>query len=307
MICKSSTHKVFGEIFIEDDRIVVNHYTKPQLIIEDPKLIKGAKAKDPAIILSLFDDYHLCIGEIAALFDMKYHQVNKLLKTLPVKTNNNTGRRNSSYSTKFSEERRAKLRDAHKDDVPVGYIRTPEIKRKISETLKRKHASGEIVMDPKKYSDAWKRGCYDTAKMGRGIQGYFYSAKMNKDFYFRSLLELNYLTLIETDTRVQTYELEPFQIKLTESSHYTPDVLINNQWLIEFKPQDHLRYNDDIRFESEMNAAQEYCRAHNLNFKLCYDSDIKFDTRQYKRFLRDNPQIIKQFNIRFKDEARLKV
>lgn len=307
MICKSSTGKVFGEIFIKDNKIIVNHYTKPQIIIEDPSLVKGAQAKDSAIILFLFDDYHLCIGEIAALLDMKYYQVNKLLKTLPTKTNNNTGRRNSSYSTKFSEERRAHLREAHKNDVPVGYVRTPEIKQKISETLKRKYASGEIVIDPKKYSDAWKRGCYDNAKMGRGIQGYFYSVKMNKDFYFRSLLELNYLTLIETDPRVHKYEFEPFQIKLSESSHYTPDVLINNQWLIEFKPYDHLRYNDDTRFESEMKAAQEYCQAHNLNFKLCYDSDIKFDTRQYKRFLRDNPQIIKQFNIRFKDEARLKI
>ena len=308
MICKNSSGKPFGEVFIDGQKLTIKHDTKPLLIINEVGLVERVKVKDRSAMLDLFDTYQLCIGEIAALYEMKYHQVNNLIKTLPIKTSNNTGRRNSSYGKTFDEARLAALREGHRNSKATYksyYVRTPEIRQKISNTLKCKHASGEINIDPKKYSDAWRRGCYANAKMGRGIQGYFYSTKMNKDFYFRSLLELNYLELIETDSRVVSYELEPLQIKLSRASHYTPDILINDKWLIEFKPKDHLKYNCDERFTAETEAAKTYCSTHGLQFMVFYDTDIQFSTRTYKRYLRDNPDILKQFNIRFKDESRL--
>lgn len=305
MKCANSSGKVFGEAFIDEKEIIINNQSKPLLTITDQDIVKRVKAKDTSVMLELFDDYCLCIGEIAALFSLSYHLTNKIIKQLPTTTSRTSGRRNPSFGTTFSEERLAKMSDSHKGRVVSTYERTPEIRQRISDTLKRKYASGEIVMDPKKYSDAWVRGCYKDAKMGRGIQGHFYSTKMQEDFYFRSLLELNFFLLFEEDPRVHTYIVEPFQIRLSESSHYTPDALVNNDWLIEFKPKDHLKYTDADRFLSEVSAAEAYCYNNNKQFKVLYDTDIDFSTDHYKRFLKDNPQIIKQFNIRFNDESRV--
>ena len=39
--------------------------------------------------------------------------------------------------------------------------------------------------------------------------------------------ELDYLLKLEQDETVETYTVEPFQIKLPNNHHYTPDILIN--------------------------------------------------------------------------------
>lgn len=41
--------------------------------------------------------------------------------------------------------------------------------------------------------------------MGRGFSGYIYSNKNNKDFYFRSLLELNFIILLEENDKITKY------------------------------------------------------------------------------------------------------
>lgn len=135
--------------------------------------------------------------------------------------------------------------------------------------------------------------------MGRGIQGHMFSVKNQQDIYFRSLLELNYFILFEQNEQVECYEVEPFQIKMSGDHHYTPDALINNKYLIEIKPFDHLNYTDNTRFEEEITAAKQYCEDNNLEYMVVYDTDIDFKTTRYKTFLRNNPNIIEQFNIRF--------
>ena len=305
MLCISSSGKVFGEAFIEEQKIIVNNYSKPLLTITDSEILERIKSKDTSVMLNLYDDYCLCIGEIAALFGTSYYVANKLINKLPIATSRTTGRRNPSFGTTFSEERLSKMSAAHKGRVVSTYERTSEIRHKISDTLKKKYASGEIINDPKKFSDAWARGCYDSVKMGRGIQGHFYSKKMQRDFYFRSLLELNYFMLFEEDSRIHTYEVEPFQIKISESSHYTPDVLVNNKWLFEFKPKKHLNYTSAERFYAEVASAESYCKNNNLQFKVLYDTDIDFETERYKKYLKDNQHIVEQFNIRFNDKSRV--
>ena len=299
MFCKNSSGKIIGEADVTEDQIIIQHYKKPKLIIDDKNIINGVINKNPEYLLILYDKYELCIGEIAALYNLPYHQINPIINNLNPKTSKSYGRRNSSFGQKFSDERIKHLSDSHKGITPVGYERTPEIKQKISNTLISKYASGEIWNDPKKFSDAWARGCYKDAKMGRGIQGYMYSIKNHTDIYFRSLLELNYFILFEQNELVENYDVEPFQIKISKNSHYTPDVLINKKYLVEIKPHDHLKYTDNKRFEEEISAAQQYCKDHKLIYKILYDLDIGFKTNKYKTFLRNNLDIIEQFNIRF--------
>ena len=98
--------------------------------------------------------------------------------------------------------------------------------------------------------------------MGRGISGYFHSNKngKEKDIYFRSLLELKFLLLVEEDERVYKILMEPFCLPIKEDpgSHYTPDCLINDKWLIEIKSRDHFKFTKDginNRFEKEIKTA----------------------------------------------------
>lgn len=299
MLCKNSSSKIIGEIDIINDKLIVNHYQKPQLIIEDKTLIQNIKNNNHEYIKVLYDDYGLSISEIAPLFNLNYSNTNKILLSLHPKTGAKEGRRNATYGTKFSEETLIKLRKSHKGQIPVGYERTTEIREKISKTLKEKYASGEIYNDPQKFSNAWARGCYKDATFGTGIQGYFFSIKNEKDIYFRSLLELNYLLEFEKSPEIINYQMEPFQIQLTEKAHYTPDVLINNKYLIEIKPEKHLNYTSADRFQQEIEGANRYCNEHNLIFKVLYDKDIGFVTSKFKSFLRNNLNIVEQFNIRF--------
>lgn len=299
MICKNSSGKIFGEVEITEDKIIIQHYKKPKLVINDMDIVRAVQQRDLEYTLTLYDKYELCIGEIATLYGCQYHQMNNLINNLSPQTGKSTGRRNSSFGQVFPEERIRHLSESHKGIAPVGYERTPEIRQKIADTLIAKYASGEIWNDPKKFSDAWARGCYKDAKMGRGIQGYMFSVKAQNDIYFRSLLELNYFILFEQNEQVEYYEVEPFQIKLSGDSHYTPDALINNKYLIEIKPSDHLNYTDNTRFEEEVSAAKQYCRNNNLEYVVLYDTDINFKTTRYKTFLRNRPDIIEQFNIRF--------
>lgn len=106
MICKNSSGKIFGEVEITENQIIIQHYKKPMLIIDDIDIVNGVMKQDLKYLLTLYDDYELCIGEIAALYNYSYHQINPILNNLNPKTHKSYGRRNSSFGQTFSEERR---------------------------------------------------------------------------------------------------------------------------------------------------------------------------------------------------------
>lgn len=117
--------------------------------------------------------------------------------------------------------------------------------------------------------------------MGTGIHGYFTSLKNNKTFYFRSLLELKYLILLEENEDVKKYQVEPFQISLKDNiHHYTPDFLVNETEIKELKTYKHLSYTkEDERFAEETAAALKYANENNMTFEVIYDTDLGFETR----------------------------
>lgn len=279
---------------------MIINYSKPLLIISDKEDINKILNKNKDIIIKLYDEYTLTTGEIAALFGQRYFEMNNYIKTLNLKTSIHSGRRNSSFGKKFTEERCKNISNSLKGKSNnSNYIRTIEIKNKISNTLKEGHKTGRIKVNRDAISKAWADGKYKNVKMGRGIQGFMYSIKNKKDIYFRSLLELKYFIELEENIDIIGYEVEPFQIKLPGNSHYTPDVLINNKILVELKPYGHEKYTGKERFELEVKNAKEYCKNNNLKYKIIYDKDINFESRKYKNYLKNNPNIIQQFNIRF--------
>ena len=96
-----------------------------------------------------------------------------------------SGRRNSSYGQEFSEQRLKRMSDSQKGHKPVGYIRTEEIRKKVSNSLKAKYKSGELVQDPSKKSKAWADGKYDYAPMGRGDSRIFSFKQKSESIIFQ--------------------------------------------------------------------------------------------------------------------------
>lgn len=298
---KNASSKIIGYINIEEDKISIHNGDKPVLTICNVEHIRRIKRKDLAFIVDLYDDYTLTIAEIAALYHETYPHMSSIIKSLPVKTKMKSGRRNSSYGLSFSKQRLEHMSSAQKGRISSPtYVRTPEIREKISKTLKEGYRSGRIIQDPALKSKAWADGKYAHAKMGYGIQGYFHSKKMNKDFYFRSLLELKFLTILEKSEDTISYQIEPFQIRLPHGAHYTPDVLVNGNLVIELKPKEFYKYTDMNRFCLEISGLNKYCNEHNMGYIVVYDTDINFESRAYRKYLKNHPEIIQQYDIRFK-------
>jgi len=299
-ILNSSGFKI-GVAKIDGNSIIINNNSKPLLIIEDDlELIQKIQNKDESGFEILFNKYCLLIGEIAALYDMTYSTTRKHMIKMGIDTKSKAGRRNSSYGKTFSEERKAKIGAASRGRKITPYERTPEIKNKISESLLKYYSEHEVGEETRlKLSQAWKDGKYENANMGRGYNGFFYSIKNNKKFFFRSLLELCYLIQIENDNDISFYDIEPFQIKLPNNHHYTPDVFLNGEILIELKPKKHLLYEDEERFNLEVSSAKEYCKKHNLTFKVIYDEDLDFRSDKFKRWLLNNKEELSKYQITF--------
>lgn len=304
MEIKNSSGKIIGNIYFEDGIIRIINSPKPEINITDNDLIQKIKNKDESVLSELWNDYNLLIGEIACLYEVAYATMRKHLIKQNINTSSHAGRRNSSYGKVFSKERCEHIGEKSRGRVIPQYERTPEIRQKISNSLKDYYSTHEISKETReKLSQAWARGCYENSPMGRGYNGYFYSIKNNKDYYFRSFLELHYFILLEQNNTVENYTVEPFQIKLKNNHHYTPDVLINNEQLIELKPSRHLEYEDLERWELEQEAVKEYCIQHNYIYKIVYDIDIKFETRKFKRWFIQNLDELKQYNIRLNREV----
>lgn len=309
---KNSSGKVTGHFDMTDEKIIITNSNKPVVEITDKALIDGINNKNDEAIIQLYDEYTLLISEIAALFGVNYHNMNKKIKLLDVKTASKQGRRNSSYGRVFSDERRRHIGESHigKSPSTPPYERTPEIRQRISQTLKEGYKSGRIVVNKEGLSQAWRDGKYENPPMGRGIQGYISVSKnaKDKDIYFRSLLELYYIIMLEENPDVFKIIYEPIHIKLVDGSTYTPDFLVNDNVMIELKPSNHMKWRKDSqnnRFENEISGAKQYCDENGIEFKLIYDMDIGFETKSYKKYLLSNPEIINKYNIRFNKPLKM--
>lgn len=52
--------------------------------------------------------------------------------------------------------------------------------------------------------------------------------------------------------------------------------------------------------KAEQECAIKYCKQNNLEFRYIYDDELDFNSSQYRKYLKNNPNIIRQYNIRFK-------
>ena len=310
---KNASGKVIGYTEITQSQIIVHNNTKPELIInsiEDINIINSKIITDDFLI-HLYDDYLLSCGEIASLFNVCYSNINKRIKKLGVKTTPSQGRRNRSYGHQQNDKTKKNISNGVKKAYQDGkykdispYERTPEIREKISNSLKTYYKNNP--QNPEPHRKNWEKGVYNKVDFHRGIGGNFFSIKNNRRIYFRSVLELFYMLILENDNNIIAYQYEPFSIKCDNQTLYIPDIQIDNV-LIELKSKKYINSNKDIKekFLYKKEQAEKYCKNNGFVYKIIYDEDIGFDSSRMKRHLKNNPDIIEKYKIYFNDPKRV--
>lgn len=304
---KNSSGKITGKVTIEDNLITIDNKGKPILQIDDAEIIKDVLEKKmlDKNLVKMYNDYTLTTGEIAGLYNRCYSNINKILKKNPLIQSDHKGRRNRAYGHKVSLEQSKKMSQALKGrKAPTKYERTPEIKAKISNSLKKYFK--EHPQNPEPHIENWKKGVYDHVNFQRGIAGSFTSIKTKQTFRFRSLLELYFALWLEKGTCVEKYIFEPFHIEMENGHSYMPDFLLNDYLLVELKSKgfiENLKTEENVQYKKEQ--AIKYCSQHNLKYLIVYDEDIGFKSRAMKAYIRNHPEILKKYNITFEQPERI--
>lgn len=304
---KNSSGKITGTIEFTDNSLVIKNSSKPVLVIDDEKILETIKRGDlkKSILILLYNEYKLTIGEIACLYDKCYSNINRILKTIPEITFDHSGRRNRAFGHPVSKEQSEKMSKALKGHKPVVYERTPEIREKISKSLKKYYK--EHPQDPTPHIKNWKEGRYDNVDFKHGISGHFTSIKMNTTVRFRSLLELYYLIQIEEDPTVLKYTYEPFHLEMDNGKTYMPDFLINDCLVVELKAKKYVERVAGVqeKVSYKQSQAVKYCEGHGLQYKIIYDEDIGFESKRMKHFINNSPEVVEKYHITFTDPTRM--
>lgn len=322
----SSSGKIIGMVELEKDKIIVKNNTKPILELYDKEIIDifGSKLLNTNIVIKLYDEYFLTIGEIAAIFGVYYSHVNKITKRF-CKTTIHQNRRNSSYGKTFSKERRKNIgksrenfkiyNDGKKEYFIDDTKKIPNKLRKgrlpFSDEHKQKLSQAGLdgkYLSPSEISRrGWKNGKFNHVDFRKGIGGHFTSIKMNKTFFFRSLLELFYIiNFVEENKDVLIYDVEPFKITCDDGTLYTPDLLINNNIVIELKSKNFLKNQPNVynKFNYKKQQGEKYCKKNNLIYKVIYDEDIKYNLYVFKHILKES-DLVTKYNIKFTNPERV--
>ena len=209
------------------------------------------------------------------------------------------GKNNPNFGKKFSKEYRKKLSDSHKgiSSGMKGKNHSKETKEKISITkegyipwnkgkstpVEVRKKQSKVALGRKPSQEARKNmSIAQNKRIKEGkriifrnknfISGNFYSLKNKKTIHYRSSYELRAYELLEVDSKVKNYCVEPFAIeyKINETIKlYIPDILIyyknGDKKLVEVKPS--RRLNEQIN-QKKIIAAKEYCKDNDIKFSL---------------------------------------
>ncbi|MBF4332969.1 heteromeric transposase endonuclease subunit TnsA [Vibrio anguillarum] len=126
----------------------------------------------------------------------------------------------------------------------------------------------------------------------RNLTGLAASTKAEKPF-FESTLERDFLTLLEFDRSVYTYDVQPIEVSWTDDNErhrgYTPDVLVHY-----YPPQQNIlyevKYRSDLRanwkeLKPKFKAAISHAKSNGWRFKLITEVEIRTSYMENARFL----------------------
>jgi hypothetical protein len=143
------------------------------------------------------------------------------------------------------------------------------------------HIQGDIAMPVRKVSSR-----------GRNIIGRFPSLKMKRMISFESLIERDYIYLLDYEADVDMFEEQPLTIKYRHEGKkrsYTPDfhVLQSGQHLlVECKPQKLVNQPDN---QYKFAAAKQWCTTQGWEFQVVTDEQLRSNRRL------ENVRLLTQF------------
>jgi TnsA endonuclease N terminal len=113
---------------------------------------------------------------------------------------------------------------------------------------------------------------------GGNVVGRFPSMKMGRMIAFESLLERDFIYLLDYDIRVEWFEEQPLTIEYLhddQALHYTPDfhlVEAGRPVLVECKPEHFVDTEDNQR---KFAVAREWCASHGWEFRVVTDCQVR--------------------------------
>lgn len=136
-------------------------------------------------------------------------------------------------------------------------------------------------------------------KSYRNVTGVVAQTKAEDKAMFESTLERDFITLLEFDNQVVSYDVQPVKIEWLDkdgkSRSYTPDILYKKKvkgkiqtFLVEVKYRTDIKENWDT-LKPKFIAAIRYAKSQGYRFKLMSEVEIRTDYLTNARFL--NPFI----------------
>ena len=132
-------------------------------------------------------------------------------------------------------------------------------------------------------------------KPGRfAITGRYPSIKTQSSHQFESSLERDFLTLLEFDENVRTYEVQPVTIfywHINKQARYTPDIAVHYRECLNKKPiLCEIKYKAELLiksayYEPKFKAATEYGIQNSFEFRIFTEEDIRTDYLKNVKFL----------------------
>lgn len=118
------------------------------------------------------------------------------------------------------------------------------------------------------------------------FRGKFPSRKNKSSIHWESLLERDYIKVLEYDNQVEKYTSQPVEIEYKykgKKRRYYPDFLVNlttgEDFLVEVKPRSKLE-DEEVILKAEV--GKMYCREEGMTYKIVIEEDIR------KGFFLDN-------------------
>ena len=113
---------------------------------------------------------------------------------------------------------------------------------------------------------------------GKNIIGRFPSVKLGRSVEFESLIERDYIYLLDFDTAVTWFAEQPFTIEYQHEGKkltYTPDFHVirdGQQIVVECKPA---KYVNSAINQRKFQAARAWCEAKGWHFEVATDAEIR--------------------------------
>ncbi len=118
----------------------------------------------------------------------------------------------------------------------------------------------------------------NVSNRGGNVIGKFPSFKMQRMIAFESLLERDFIYLLDYDATVTWFEEQPLTIEYQHEGkllHYTPDFHLiehGQQVLVECKPDHFVNTTDNQR---KFAVAQAWCQACDWQFRIVTDAEVR--------------------------------